>query len=104
LNSDVTLIDENTGSVKARYAPDVTADNYPIDAEFSRDDSRVLIVFRSLIRIASVKKSPQDLIDYARGVLPRCLSQGELEKSHLGTKPPRWCADKWPFREAPSNN
>jgi WD40 repeat protein len=97
---DVTVSNVQTGAVIAQFLPATTEqNNTPFDASFNLDGSRILIEYRSIIRVAQVRKSTQALIDYARQIVPRCLTPNERQQAHLEKTPPRWCSGKWPNAE-----
>jgi WD40 repeat protein len=43
---------------------------------------------------------PQQLADYAKTLVPRCLTSAERRTFFLAPQPPRWCIEKakWPFQ------
>jgi len=53
------------------------------------------------VRLWSVFKSAQDLINTVRASVPRCLTPTQREAFHLGTPSPRWCYERnlWPFAD-----
>ena len=50
-------------------------------------------------RIWNVFPSTQELIDYSRNLVPRCLTREQRAYAILDAKPPEWCIEsaKWPY-------
>ncbi|MEP3476419.1 MAG: TIR domain-containing protein [Hyphomicrobiales bacterium] len=42
-------------------------------------------------RIWGVSKTTQVLVDHAKRIVPRCLTQDQRKNFHLSPEPPRWC-------------
>src|SRR5262249_50675130 len=53
-------------------------------------------------RIWRVFPAWQSLVDRAKEVVPRCLTQGQRKKVFLDWPPPAWCieSEKWPYQMA----
>lgn len=52
-----------------------------------------------VLKVWPVVENTKTLIEYARGVAPRCLTDTERNDiSFLSAKHPAWCDQKWPFR------
>ena len=53
-------------------------------------------------RIWRLFATNQELVDYAKRVVPRCLTRQQRERAYLGPEPPDWCIEmqKWPNRTA----
>jgi WD40 repeat protein len=47
--------------------------------------------------------SGQELIDYAKRRIPRCLTQPQRDQFYLSAEPPSWCIEmeKWPYHTKP---
>jgi WD40 repeat protein len=70
------------------------------EAAFSSDGSRVLTLANSTdVRIWRVFQVTQRLVDYAKRVVPRCLTRAQRAAAFLGPQPPEWCVEmeKWPY-------
>ena len=42
-------------------------------------------------RIWEVFKNKQALIDYAKTIVPRCLTKAQRQRFYLAPEPPQWC-------------
>ena len=69
-------------------------------AAFSPDGRRVVTVGSGEARIWRVFASTQELIDEAKRITPRCLTQTDRAKVFLDPEPPAWCIEmeKWPYQ------
>ncbi len=50
-------------------------------------------------RIWEVFKDKQALINYAKTIVPRCLTIAQRQRFYLAPEPPQWCltGKKWPY-------
>ena len=79
-----TLKNLLTGSIIARYArPLGDPDRTPFGAAFDGEGARLLLVYPDLVRVVRVPARTQALIDFARAVVPRCLTPDERSQAHL---------------------
>ena len=72
-------------------------------AAFSPDGGSVVTgAADNTARIWRVSPTPQALVDRAKEVAPRCLTQRERENVFIDREPPAWCIEKekWPYHTA----
>ena len=50
-------------------------------------------------RIWRVLPTTQELVDYSKQVVPRCLTREQRASAFLNAEPPAWCIEmgKWPY-------
>ena len=73
------------------------------DAAFSADGERLVTASEDrTARIWPMFPTTQALVDLAKSVVPRCLTQDQRRQAFLGPEPPAWCVAerKWPNRAA----
>jgi WD40 repeat protein len=69
-------------------------------AAFSPDSRHVVTSSEDgTARIWNVFPATQELIDYSRNLVPRCLTPEQRANAVLDEKPPEWCIElaKWPY-------
>jgi S1-C subfamily serine protease len=68
-------------------------------AELSPDGMWVVALSDEQPQMHRVFLAVQDLVEFAKGVVPRCLSQKLRDQFFLEYDPPIWCFDshKWPY-------
>ena len=87
-----------------------------VGASFSSDGRRIVTASGdNTARLWKVWPTTQDLVDHAKRIVPRCLTQGQLKQYYLPLDPPRWCITgagleaetdpakwqpKWPYHTA----
>jgi WD40 repeat protein len=67
----------------------------------SRDGTLIAAAFRDgAARIQRVFPTTQDLVNHAKAVVARCLTQAQRESTFLDPEPPAWCIEmgKWPYQ------
>jgi WD40 repeat protein len=73
------------------------------DAAFSADGKRLVTASEDrTANIWPVFPTTQALVDYAKSVVPRCLTEDQRRQTFLEPKPPTWCIaeKKWPYHGA----
>jgi WD40 repeat protein len=73
------------------------------DAAFSADGERLVTASEdSTAYIWPVFPTTQALVDHAKSMVPRCLTQEQRRQAHLEPEPPAWCTaeKKWPYHAA----
>jgi WD40 repeat protein len=69
-------------------------------ADFGPDGTRVLTISSdNSARIWHVFSRTEDLVDYTRKAVPRCLTTSQRKEAFLDPEPPVWCIEmeKWPY-------
>jgi WD40 repeat protein len=73
------------------------------DAAFSADGKRLVTASEDrTANIWPVFPTTQALVDYAKSIAPRCLTEDQRRQTFLELKPPAWCIaeKKWPYHAA----
>jgi WD40 repeat protein len=73
------------------------------DAAFSADGKRLVTASEDrTANIWPVFPTTQALVDYAKSIVPRCLTEDQRRQAFLELKPPAWCIaeKKWPYHAA----
>jgi WD40 repeat protein len=73
------------------------------DAAFSADGKRLVTASEDrTANIWPVFPTTQALVDYAKSIVPRCLTEDQRRQTFLELKPPAWCIaeKKWPYHAA----
>ena len=70
------------------------------NAVFSPDGHRLVTAsMDGTARIWRVFRTTAELVDYAKEVVPRCLTREQRANASLNLEPPLWCVEmwKWPY-------
>jgi dipeptidyl aminopeptidase/acylaminoacyl peptidase len=71
------------------------------DAAFSANDERLVTASEdATARIWPVFPTTQALVDYAKSVVPRCLTEEQRRQAFLELGPPAWCIVEQPYHTA----
>jgi WD40 repeat protein len=73
------------------------------DVAFSADGKRLVTASEDrTARVWPVFSTTQVLVDHAKSVVPRCLTQEQRRQAFLEVEPPAWCIaeKKWPYHAA----
>lgn len=65
------------------------------------DGTYIAAAFRDgAARVKRIFPTTQDLVDHAKAVVPRCLTQAQRAAAFLDPEPPAWCIEmgKWPYQ------
>ena len=94
-SEDLQLWDVETGT-----EIDVLDKVHATGVAFSTDGSTIVTASSDqTVRFWSFLASTQSLVDYAKQVVPRCLTGEQNERAYLEPAPPDWCIEmaKWPY-------